>query len=232
MAHKLSIVVPIYNEAATLEAILKRVKAVDIGIEKEILLIDDFSTDGSREILMKIEKSANQLIRVLYHPVNRGKGSTLRTGLRHVTGDITIIQDADLEYDPEDYPKLIQPILDGEADVVYGSRFAMGRQCCLFSSYVANKILTSLSNVFTRFNLTDMETCYKVFKTSILQEIPLRSDRFGFEPEITAKLAKRKCRLVELPITYRGRGYHDGKTVSWKDGIAAIFHIIRFRFKD
>ena len=232
MAHKLSIVIPVYNETATLEEILRQVKAVDIDIEKEILLVDDYSTDGTREILKRIEKSGDELIRVFYHPVNRGKGATLRTGFQHVTGDITIIQDADLEYDPQDYPKLIQPILDGEADAVYGSRFMMARQHSLFRSYVANKVLTFCSNLFTQLNLTDMETCYKVVKTSILQEIPLRSDRFGFEPEITAKLAKRKCRVVELPITYRGRDYHEGKTVSWKDGLAAIFHIIRFRFKD
>lgn len=232
MGHKLSIVMPVFNETGTLEEILKQVKAVDIGIEKEIILVDDCSTDGTREILKKIEESDDESIRVFFHGANQGKGATLRTGFQHVTGDITIIQDADLEYNPQDYPKLIQPILDDKADAVYGSRFMMARQHSLFSSYVANRVLTFLSNLFTQLDLTDMETCYKVIKTSILQEIPLRSDRFGFEPEITAKLAKRKCRVVELPITYRGREYHEGKTVSWKDGIAAIFHIIRFRLKD
>ena len=232
MAHKLSVVIPIYNEIATLKEILRQVKAVDIGMEKEILLVDDCSTDGTREILEKIEQSGDAQVRVFYHPVNRGKGATLRTGFQHVTGDITIIQDADLEYDPQDYPKLIQPILNGEADAVYGSRFMASRQHSLLRSYLANKVLTFFSNLFTQLNLTDMETCYKVIKTSILQEIPLRSDRFGFEPEITAKLARRKCRVVELPITYHGRDYHEGKSVSWKDGLAAIFHIIRFRFKD
>ena len=232
MAHKLSVVIPIYNEIATLEEILRQVKAVDIGMEKEILLVDDCSTDGTREILEKIEKSDDEQVRVFYHSVNRGKGATLRTGFQHVTGDITIIQDADLEYDPQDYPKLIRPILDGEADAVYGSRFLTSRQRFLLRSYIANKVLTSLSNLFTQLNLTDMETCYKVIKTSILKQIPLRSDRFGFEPEITAKLARRKCRVVELPIAYHGRDYHEGKSVNWKDGLAAIVHIIRFRFKD
>ena len=232
MAHKLSVVIPIYNEITTLEEILRQVKAVEIGMEKEIILVDDCSTDGSREVLKKIEASDDSQVHVFYHSVNRGKGATLRTGFQHVTGDITIIQDADLEYDPQDYPKLIQPILDGDADAVYGSRFLASRQHFLFRSFMANKVLTSLSNLFTQLNLTDMETCYKVIKTSILKEIPLRSDRFGFEPEITAKLARRKCRVVELPIAYHGRDYHEGKSVNWKDGIAAIFHIIRFRFKD
>ena len=232
MAHKLSIVIPVYNETGTLEEILKQVKAVDIGIEKEIILVDDFSTDGTREILKKIEKSGDGSLRIFYHDVNRGKGATLKTGFQHVTGDITIIQDADLEYDPQDYGKLIQPILDGEADAVYGSRFMTARQHSLFSSYVANRFLTFLSNLFTQLNLTDMETCYKVIKTSILRDITLHSDRFGFEPEITAKLAKHKCRVVEVPINYRGRDYDEGKNISWKDGVAAIFHIIRFRLKD
>ena len=232
MAHKLSVVIPIYNEIATLEEILRQVKAVEIGMDKEILLVDDCSTDGTREILKKIEQSGDEQVHVFYHSVNRGKGATLRTGFQHVTGDITIIQDADLEYDPQDYPKLIQPILNGEADAVYGSRFLTSRHHFLLRSYIANKVLTSLSNLFTQLNLTDMETCYKVIKTSILKEIPLRSDRFGFEPEITAKLARRKCRVVELPIAYHGRDYHEGKSVNWKDGLAAIIHIIRFRFKD
>jgi glycosyltransferase involved in cell wall biosynthesis len=232
MEHKLSVVMPVYNEIDTLEEILRQVRAVDVGMEKEIVLVDDCSTDGSREILKKIEASGDPSIRVFYHEVNRGKGAALRTGFRHVTGDLTIIQDADLEYDPQDYPGLLRPILDGKADVVYGSRFAQGRQAGMLSSYAANKLLTFLSNLFTRLNLTDMETCYKMFKTSVLRQIPLRCDRFGFEPEITAKLARRKYRVVETPITYRGRDYATGKKISWKDGVAALFHIIRFRFKD
>lgn len=232
MGHKLSVVIPIYNEIETLEAILEQVKAVDVGMEKEIVLVDDDSTDGTRKLLKKIEQSGDASIRVFYHEVNQGKGAALRTGFQHVTGDITIIQDADLEYDPQDYPKLIQPILDGEADAVYGSRFSEGRQKALFLSYTANKFLTFLSNLLTRLNLTDMETCYKVIKTSILRDIPLRCDRFGFEPEITAKLARRRCRVREIPIAYRGRDYAAGKKVGWKDGVAALFHIIRFRFRD
>jgi glycosyltransferase involved in cell wall biosynthesis len=232
MGHKLSVVIPVYNEIETLEEILKQVKAVDVGMEKEIVLVDDYSTDGTRELLKKIEQSGDASIRAFYHEFNRGKGAALRTGFQHVTGDITIIQDADLEYDPQDYPKLIQPILDGEVDAVYGSRFSEGKQKALFLSYAANKSLTFLSNLFTRLNLTDMETCYKVIKTSILRDIPLRCDRFGFEPEITAKLARRRCRVREIPITYRGRDYAAGKKVSWKDGVAALFHIIRFRFRD
>ncbi len=230
MAHKLSIVIPIYNEAEHLEEILGQIEAVDVGMEKELILVDDCSTDGTREILGKLQNTNNNSAKIFYHETNRGKGATLRTGFQHVTGDITLIQDADLEYDPQDYPKLLQPILEDEASVVYGSRFMEGRQHGLLRSYLANRFLTSLSNFVNGTKITDMETCYKVIKTDILKEITLRSDRFGFEPEITAKLAKRKCKIVDVPISYRGRDYHEGKTVSWKDGVAAIFHIIRFRF--
>ena len=230
MAHKLSIVIPIYNEVEHIEEILRQIKAVDIGLEKELILVDDCSTDGTREILNKLQDSEDNSVKIFYHEVNRGKGATLRTGFQHVTGDITLIQDADLEYDPQDYPKLLQPILENEANVVYGSRFMEGRQHGLLRSYIANRFLTSLSNIVNGTKITDMETCYKVIKTDILKDIKLRSDRFGFEPEITAKLAKRKCKIVDVPISYRGRDYHEGKTVSWKDGVAAIFHIIRFRF--
>ena len=230
MANKLSIVIPIYNEAEHLEEILNQIEAVDIGMEKELILVDDCSTDGTREILEKLQNSESNSAKIFYHEINRGKGATLRTGFEHVTGDITLIQDADLEYDPQDYPKLLQPILEDKANVVYGSRFMEGRQHGLLRSYLANRFLTSLSNFVNGTNITDMETCYKVIKTDILKDITLRSDRFGFEPEITAKLAKRKCKIVDVPISYRGRDYHEGKTVSWKDGVAAIFHIIRFRF--
>ena len=230
MADKLSIVIPIYNEAEHLEEILNQIDAVDIGMEKELILVDDCSTDGTREILEKLQESEDDSTKIFYHEINRGKGATLRTGFEHVSGDITLIQDADLEYDPQDYPKLLQPILENEANVVYGSRFMEGRQHGLLRSYLANRFLTSLSNFVNGTNITDMETCYKVIKTDILKDITLRSDRFGFEPEITAKLAKRKCKIVDVPISYRGRDYHEGKTVSWKDGVAAIFHIIRFRF--
>ena len=230
MASKLSIVIPIYNEAEHLEEILRQIQAVDVGMEKELILVDDCSTDGTRDILNALQKSEDNSAKIFFHEINRGKGATLRTGFEHVTGDITLIQDADLEYDPQDYPKLLKPILDDEANVVYGSRFMEGRQHGLLRSYLANRFLTSLSNFVNGTNITDMETCYKVIKTDILKDITLYSDRFGFEPEITAKLAKRKCKIVDVPISYRGRDYHEGKTVSWKDGVAAIFHIIRFRF--
>ncbi len=232
MEPKLTIVMPIYNEVESLDEILRQIAAVDVGMQKELILVDDCSTDGTREILKRIENQAEPSTKIFYHDINKGKGATLRTGFQHITGDITLIQDADLEYDPGDYPKLLQPILADEADVVYGSRFMAGRQEGLLRSYLANRFLTFLSNVVNGTNLTDMETCYKVMKTPMLKEIAatLQSDRFGFEPEITAKLAKRKCRIVDVPITYRGRDYHEGKTVNWKDGIAAIFHILRFRF--
>ena len=268
MEPTLSIVIPIFNEVASLRELLQQVADVEIDMKKELILVDDFSTDGTRAILKEIEavqddsdeirryvstpemplnedplpnseiptpesfpKHTSEIsARVFYHDVNKGKGATLRTGFQYITGEITLIQDADLEYDPQDYPKLLQPILSGEADVVYGSRFMAGRQKGLLRSYLANQFLTTLANIVNGTKLTDMETCYKVIRTSILKEISLYSDRFGFEPEITAKLAKRKCRIVEVPIAYRGRDYHEGKTISWKDGVAAIFHIFRFRF--
>lgn len=230
MAQKLSIVIPIYNEAEHLEEILRQINAVEIGMERELILVDDCSTDGTREILENLQNSSENTAKIFYHDINRGKGATLRTGFQHITGEITLIQDADLEYDPQDYPKLLEPILTNNADVVYGSRFMAGRQEGLLRSYLANRFLTSLSNLVNGTKLTDMETCYKVIKTDILKDISLCSDRFGFEPEITAKLAKRKCKIVDVPISYRGRDYHEGKTVSWKDGVAAIFHILRFRF--
>lgn len=230
MASKLSIVIPIYNEAEHLEEILRQIEAVEIGMEKELILVDDCSTDGTRDILKKLEESTENTAKIFYHEINRGKGATVRTGFEHISGDITLVQDADLEYDPNDYPKLLEPILEDRADVVYGSRFMQGRQEGLLRSYLANRFLTFLANVVNGTKLTDMETCYKVIKTDILKDISLSSDRFGFEPEITAKLAKRKCKIIDVPISYRGRDYDEGKTVSWKDGIAAVIHIFRFRF--
>jgi glycosyltransferase involved in cell wall biosynthesis len=241
---KLSIVIPVYNEIDTIHEILRQVSDVEVGLEKEIILVDDCSTDGTREALRKISDNEDgiadsipakdrQTIRVIFHENNCGKGGALRTGFEHVTGDITIIQDADLEYDPQDYIRLVEPILDDEADVVYGSRF-LGRkrpEGILFSSFVANKILTSVSNIMTGFSITDMETCYKMLKTSVLKEIKLTSDRFGIEPEITAQLAKKNVRLVELPISYHGRDHATGKKINWKDGLAAIYHILRFNLK-
>lgn len=225
---KLSVVIPVYNEIGTIEEILNRVQSVPL--DKEIIVVDDRSTDGTMERLSQISDDS---ITVLFHPVNRGKGAALRTGFERVTGDIVIIQDADLEYDPGEYGRLIEPILDGRADVVYGSRFTGGPQRVLFFwHYVGNKFLTLLSNMLTNVNLSDMETCYKVFRAQLLEKITIKSDRFGFEPEITAKFARLKCRIYEVPISYSGRNYEEGKKITWRDGFAALFHIVRFRFFD
>jgi glycosyltransferase involved in cell wall biosynthesis len=205
------------------------VEAVDY--EKEIILVDDCSTDGTREILKGME--GRDSLRILYHDINRGKGAALRTGFSHVTGDIVIVQDADLEYNPKEYPVLLEPILDGRADVVYGSRFLGGPHRVLFFwHYLGNMVLTTLSNMFTNLNLTDMETCYKVFKKSVLDSISLKCNRFGFEPEFTAKIAKLPIRIYEVPISYSGRDYSEGKKIGWKDGVAAIWFIIKYRFTD
>lgn len=225
---KLSVIIPVYNEAKTIEEILRRVQAVELGLEKEIIVIDDGSTDGTRAIL---EGFPSPSIRVIFHTKNQGKGAALQTGFAAATGDILLVQDADLEYDPREYPKLLEPILDGRADVVYGSRFLGGpHRVLLFWHYLGNRILTTFSNMVSNLNLTDMETCYKVFRKDVLQRLKLKSKRFGFEPEITVKLAKLKCRVYEVPISYSGRDYAEGKKITWKDGLAAIFHILRYRF--
>lgn len=196
-------------------------------MEKEIIFVDDASTDGSREILQSL---ADDSTRVVLHDRNQGKGAALRSGFRYVTGDIVIIQDADLEYDPAQYPKLIQPILDGKADVVYGSRFITGdyHRVLFFWHMVGNKLLTLMSNLFTNLNLTDMETCYKVFRRDVLEKITIEEDRFGFEPEITAKVAKLKLRIYEMGVSYSGRTYAEGKKISWRDGISAVRCIIKY----
>lgn len=227
---KLSIVIPIFNEKKTVKELIRRVQNVDVNLEKEIIIVDDDSSDGTRKIL---EKTNHPCIKIFYHSENQGKGAALQTGFSAATGDIILIQDADLEYDPRDYPKLLEPILDGRADAVYGSRFLGGPHRVLFFwHYVGNKLLTTLSNILSNLNLTDMETCYKVFRKEILDKITLKSKRFGFEPEITVKLAKQKCRIYEVPISYSGRDYREGKKIGWKDGVAAIFHIFRFKFFD
>jgi len=227
---KYSVVIPVYNEIDTIEEIISRVNMVHI--EKEIILVDDFSTDGTRDRIKEIIQDKEN-IKAIYHNRNKGKGAALRTGFEHVTGDIVIIQDADLEYDPNEYPSLLAPILDGRADVVYGSRFLGGPHRVLFFwHYVGNKLLTSLSNALTNLNLTDMETCYKVFKSQILKDINLKSNRFGFEPEFTAKVAKKRLRIYEVPISYSGRTYSEGKKITWKDGIVAFFLIWWYRFFD
>ncbi len=226
---KLSVVIPVYNEKATILEILRRIRAVDLP--KEIIVVDDCSTDGTREILRDLHP-ADDLALVL-QPHNMGKGAALRAGFEKVRGDIVVVQDADLEYDPSEYGILIQPILAGKADVVYGSRFLSGpHRVLLFWHSVGNRILTTLSNMLTDLNLTDMETCYKVFRADILKKIRLRENRFGFEPEFTAKIARARFRIYEVPISYSGRDYTEGKKIGWKDGVAAIFFILKYRFVD
>lgn len=227
---KISIVIPVYNEKKTLENLITEVENANLptGLTREIILIDDFSTDGTKEILKKFEKK----YKVIYHSVNKGKGAALRTGFHEVTGDVVIIQDADLEYDPQEYIKLLGPIMSDKADVVYGSRFLGGgpHRVLFFWHYLGNRTLTMFSNMFTNLNLTDMETCYKVFTKEILDEVlpHLKSNRFGFEPEFTARISKLRKRIFEVGISYYGRTYDDGKKIGWKDGISAFWHIIRF----
>jgi glycosyltransferase involved in cell wall biosynthesis len=225
---KLSIIVPVYNEKRTILQVLDRIE--NTPYEKEIVVIDDFSTDGTRQILQEIEaKKKIPSVRVLYHAVNQGKGAALRTGTAAASGDIVIIQDADLEYDPTDYGILIQPIIAGHADAVYGSRFLGGTHRVLFFWHsLGNQVLTLLSNMFTDLNLTDMETGYKAFRRELFNRISIEENRFGFEPEITAKLARLRCRLFEVPISYWGRDYSEGKKITWKDGFAALYCIMKY----
>ena len=222
---KLSVVIPVYNEKSTIREICQAVKAVNL--EKEIILVDDFSTDGTREILPEL---ADDTTRVFFHDHNQGKGAALRTGFGQVSGDIVVIQDADLEYDPQQYQKLIQPILDGKADVVYGSRFVTGdyRRVLYFWHMVGNTFLTLLSNMLTNLNLSDMETCYKAFRREVLERISIEENRFGFEPEITAKVAKLNVRIYEVGISYSGRTYLEGKKIGWKDGLSAFRCIVKY----
>jgi glycosyltransferase involved in cell wall biosynthesis len=228
---KLSIVVPVYNEAATLAELVRQVCAVDVGLEKELILVDDCSKDGTRAVLEKLQAEHPEW-KCCFHPVNRGKGAALRTGFAAATGDFVIIQDADLEYDPRDYKLLLGPLLDGHADVVYGSRFLGGgpHRVVFFWHYMGNRLLTTLSNMMTDLNLTDMEVCYKVFRREVLQRIELKEDRFGFEVEITAKVARAKCRIYEVPISYYGRSYEEGKKITWRDGVRALWCILKYRF--
>ena len=227
----LSIVIPVYNERKTILQVLSQVvEAPCSGFKKEIIIVDDHSTDGTREILKEI-KDGQDGVRVLFHERNRGKGGALRTGIAHTTGDIVLIQDADLEYNPSEYPKLLAPILEGKADVVYGSRFAGGesKRVLYYWHSVGNKFLTTLSNMFTNINLTDMETCYKVFRGEIIRKIRIEEDRFGFEPEVTSKVARMGCRIYEVGISYSGRTYAEGKKINWKDGVRAIWCILKYR---
>lgn len=228
--HTISILIPVYNEAGTIEEILHRIRDVDAnGLAKEIVIVDDASTDGTSDVLKKLPPASD--LKILSHPHNCGKGAAVRTALAHATGDVLLIQDADLEYDPADYPSLLKPILDGRADVVYGSRFLGGPHRVLFFwHYMANRFLTLLSNMVCNLNLTDMETGYKVFTRKAVAGLTLTSNRFGIEPELTAKLARRRCRFYEMPISYSGRDYSEGKKIGWKDGVAALWFIFRYRF--
>lgn len=234
----LSVVIPVYNERETLLDLVDSVRAVPI--RKQIVLVDDGSVDGTRDVLQSLSDAPNDdpqnAITVVFHEKNQGKGAALRTGFLHATGNIVIVQDADLEYDPSEYPRLLQPIVEGKADVVYGSRFLgdYSHRVLYYWHYLGNKFLTTLSNCFTNLNLTDMETCYKVFRREILQEIAptLKQNRFGFEPEITAKVARRHCRIYELSISYSGRTYEQGKKIGWRDGFQALWCIVRYRFGD
>src|SRR5919204_576637 len=233
---QLSIVMPVYNEIGTIAEIIGRVLEAPVELPKEVIVVDDYSTDGTREYLEDLQKrtgsgSRSVGLKVLFHPYNRGKGAALRTAMAQATGEFILIQDADLEYDPQDYPALLQPILEGRADVVFGNRFHGGPHRVLYFWHaVGNRLLTLLCNMVTNLNLSDMEVGYKVFRAEVLKRIPLEASRFGFEPEITVKVAKLGCRIYEVPISYHGRTYAEGKKIGWRDGLAALVHILRYRF--
>lgn len=230
---KISIIIPVYNEINTLEKILEKVEATSFcSLEKEIVLVDDKSTDGTTDLLKKLEITGKY--KVFYHDENQGKGAAIQTAIEHTTGDIIAIQDADLEYDPEDYNNLLPIILDGKADVVYGSRFLKEKTAGAFklSHYIGNKVLTLITNILYGTTLTDMETCYKAFKADVIKNIKIKSKRFDFEPEITAKILKKNYHLIEVPISYYGRCHEEGKKITWKDGFGAIRALIKYRFSD
>ncbi len=230
-AKTLSVLIPVFNEKATVLELLSRVEAVQIPLAKELIVVDDGSTDGTRDILAAL---ARPNVKVLLHERNRGKGAAVRTALAAAQGEFALIQDADLEYDPAEYPALLAPLIDGRADVVYGSRFLGGgaHRVLLFWHYFANKLFTLITNVLYDINLTDMGTCYKVFRTELVQAIPLESERFGIEAELSAKVCKRRLRIYEVPISYSGRTYSEGKKITWKDGFSYLWCLLRYRLAD
>ncbi len=227
--HKLSVIVPVYDERNTVVEIVRRMRAVDIPLEREFVLVDDGSTDGTREVLRQL---ADSTVRVVYHEKNQGKGAAIRSGLEQVTGDLVLVQDADLEYDPEDWPKLLAPVLRGKAQVVYGSRFTGERRNMLFLHWIGNRFLSLVTNVLYNTTLSDMETCYKLFDRRVLASITLRASRFDFEPEVTAKVLRRGIRIYEVPISYAGREFHEGKKITWRDGVVALWTLVKYRFVD
>jgi glycosyltransferase involved in cell wall biosynthesis len=226
---KLSVIVPVFDERNTVVEIVRRMRAVDLPVDLEIVVVDDGSTDGTRDVLRQL---ADSTVRVINHDVNRGKGAAIRSGLAQVTGDLVLVQDADLEYDPEDWPKLLNPILRGKARVVYGSRFTGERRNMLFLHWVGNRFLSLVTNVLYNTTLSDMETCYKLFDRALLDGITLRAQRFEFEPEVTAKILRRGIRIYEVPISYTGREFDEGKKITWRDGFIALWTLVEYRFKD
>ena len=231
MKPTLTVVIPVYNEAATVARVIEQVRNSPVETALEIVLVDDASTDGTREILEGLAAAEGGGLRLIVHEANRGKGAAVRTGIAAARGDIVLIQDADLEYDPRDYPALLEPILEGHADVVFGNRFHGGAHRVLyFWHYVANRTLTLLTNVLTGLNLSDMEAGYKVLRAETLRRLNLTAERFGIEPELVIKVAKLRCRVYEVPIRYHGRTYEEGKKITWRDGVAAVYHILRYRF--